>query len=201
MFTGIIETRAMLSAVTDRPGFRRLSIDFAPADVRHGDSIAINGCCLTVADQTPSSLSFDVITETLSKTNIGSLIVGDEVNIERALRMGDRLDGHFVQGHIDGTAPLLRRQAIGDDHRLTIAIPANLRPYLVPKGSIAIDGISLTLADVREDEFDVALIPTTLNLTTLGSRQLGWLFNLEADIFSKTILSYLQRMELTPNNR
>ena len=196
MFTGIIETRATVKAVTDRPGLRRISIDYAPTNVKHGDSIAINGCCLTVADQTDLSLSFDVIAETLAKTNIGSLQAGDAVNIERALRVGDRLDGHFVQGHVDGVAELLRVTTVGDDWRLTVATPPLLRPYLIPKGSVAIDGVSLTLADVRGDEFDVALIPTTLELTTLGSRVAGWKFNLEADVFSKTIVSYLQRMNL-----
>jgi riboflavin synthase len=193
MFTGIIERTLRVLAVADAPGFRRLTIGANWTDVRHGESIAINGCCLTVAEMKPGEIQFDVIAETLEKTNLGSLLVGDAVNAERSMRVGDRIDGHFVQGHVDGTAQLKEVSNTPEEWRLTIEAPQQLARYLVPKGSVAIDGVSLTLAAVDSNRFQVALIPTTLELTTLKSRQPGWMFNLEADIFSKTIVSYLER--------
>ena len=117
------------------------------------------------------------------------------MNIERSLRLGDRIDGHFVQGHIDGVAKLLSIAANGDDHRLTIESPQSLRKYFTPKGSITIDGVSLTIADIRENDFQVALIPTTLAATTLGQKQIGWPFNLEMDVLGKMVVSYLAGKE------
>lgn len=193
MFTGIIEKTVRVIGVTTTPKFRRLTLAASWPDFKGGESIAINGCCLTVADIAPGGLGFDVIQETLEKTNLGLLAVGDEVHVERALRVGDRLDGHFVQGHIDGTAILVER--IDSDHetRLHVQAPPELAKYLVPKGSVAIDGVSLTLAAVHGPIFQVALIPTTLVLTTLGRREIGWPFNLETDMLSKTIVTWLER--------
>ena len=196
MFTGIIERTLTVVSVFDRPQVRRLTLSVPWTDVTHGQSIAINGCCLTVAEINGNQLGFDVIPETLDKTNLGSLKGGDKVNAERSLRVGDRLDGHFVQGHVDGTAKLLEVSTGKDEWRMTIESPAHLSKYLIPKGSVAIDGISLTLAAVAGDQFQVALIPTTLELTTMQEKQPGWLFNLEADVFSKTIVSYLERMKM-----
>jgi len=193
MFTGIIERTLTVLGTVDGPGFRRLTLAVDWIDVKHGQSIAINGCCLTVAEIAPGELQFDVIAETLAKTNLGSLQQGDAVNAERSLRVGDRIDGHFVQGHVDGVARLVDVAANGEEWRLTVEAPNDLAKYLVPKGSVAIDGVSLTLALVQDNQFQVALIPTTLELTTLKSRPIGWLFNLEADVFSKTIVSYLER--------
>jgi len=195
MFTGIIERTLSVVAVADGPHFRRLTLAVPWTDIRHGESIAINGCCLTVAQISAGELGFDVIAETLGKTNLGSLEAGDRVNAERSLRVGDRIDGHFVQGHVDGVARLIKVSTDADEWRLTIEAPPNLSRYLIPKGSVAIDGVSLTLAAIDQDQFQVALIPTTLELTTLKSKQPGWLFNLEADVFSKTIVSYLERMK------
>jgi riboflavin synthase len=195
MFTGIVERTVKLLGVTQGPMSRRLTLENHWADVRHGDSIAVNGCCLTVAELSEKSLVFDVIAESLDKTNLGALAAGDAVNVERALRVGDRFDGHFVQGHIDGTTPLVAIVSSAEEWRLTLEAPPHLAKYLVPKGSIAIDGVSLTLAAVDGNRFDVALIPTTLQLTTLGNRKVGWRFNFEADIFAKTIVSYLERMK------
>jgi riboflavin synthase len=193
MFTGIIEKTVPVIGVATTPKFRRLTLAASWPDLKGGESIAINGCCLTVADIAPGELGFDVIQETLEKTNLGLLAVGDEVHVERALRVGDRLDGHFVQGHIDGTATLVER--IDSDHetRLHVQAPPDLVKYLVPKGSVAIDGVSLTLAAVHGPIFQVALIPTTLVLTTLGRREIGWPFNLETDILSKTVVTWLER--------
>lgn len=193
MFTGIIEKRTSVIGVADGPMFRRLTIRSDWADVAIGESVAVNGCCLTVAEIGPGQLGFDVIQETLDKTNLRLLQGGDEVNLERSLRLGDRLDGHFVQGHIDGTGPLLELFATDHEYRLRIGAPDHLVKYLAPKGSITVDGVSLTIAKAEANQFEVALIPTTLNLTTLGGRQPGWLFNLEADILAKTIVHYLER--------
>jgi riboflavin synthase len=162
-------------------------------DIKLGESIAVNGVCLTVAEITPPTLGFDVIPETLSKTNLGLLKAGDRVNVERSLRAGDRIDGHFVQGHVDATARLSAQTPGQEEFRLTVQPPLELMKFVVPKGSVALDGVSLTVAAVGKDRFEVALIPTTLNLTTLASREIGWPFNFEADILSKTIVSWLER--------
>ena len=195
MFTGIIERTIKVLDASDSPNLRRLTLANPWTDLRPGESIAINGCCLTVAQFQKDTLSFDVIRETLDKTNLGTLKPADSVNVERSLKIGDRLDGHYVQGHIDGRATLLESRATGNDHRLQIEAPPELSEYLIPKGSVAIDGISLTLASVNGNIFQVALIPTTLQLTTLGSRQPGWQFNLETDILSKTVISWLARRQ------
>lgn len=195
MFTGIIEKTARILGITDGPRFRRLTLHSTWTDVRHGQSIAINGVCLTVAEITANALAFDVVAETLDKTNLGVLSTGNAVNVERSLRVGDRLDGHFVQGHVDGVAKLVSVESSGEQWRLALEAPHGLGKYLVPKGSVTIDGVSLTIAALRGNVFEVALIPTTLSLTTLGEKQVGWPFNLEADVLSKTIVSYLERRE------
>ena len=195
MFTGLIEQTAPIAAVTDGPMFRRIVVNVKGSDFTLGESIAINGVCLTVAEMTASGLGFDVIKETLDKTNLGTLHTGDRVNVERTLRVGDRLDGHFVQGHVDGTGTLTRVVKTKDEVRLTIAAPDAVSPYLIPKGSICVDGVSLTLASVDGHAFDVALIPTTLQLTTLGDKAEGSRVNLEADILAKTIVATLKRQQ------
>jgi riboflavin synthase len=196
MFTGIVEKTVRVASVSDGTGFVRLNLAVDWNDVRPGESIAVNGVCLTVAEiGPPPLLGFDVIPETLSKTNLGLLKAGDLVNVERSLRVGDRIDGHFVQGHVDGTAQLV--QQVGDEKewRLTIHPPAELMKFVAPKGSVCLDGVSLTVASVERDRFEVALIPTTLSLTTLGSRPIGWPLNFEADILGKTIVSWLERRQ------
>jgi riboflavin synthase len=194
VFTGIIHKIATVAAVTPAPAGQRLVLT-APGD-NHvlGESIAVNGVCLTVAAIHPDrTLAFDVIPETLDKTNLGALRPGDGVHVERSLRAGDPIDGHFVQGHVDGTGKLLARASDNQEFRLRIQAPPHLAVYLSPKGSIAIDGVSLTLAKVEGDEFEVALIPTTLELTTLGRHEPGYAFNLEADMLTKAVVSYLER--------
>jgi len=193
MFTGIVEKTVRVIGVADGPMFRRLTIAGHWDDVRDGESIAVNGVCLTVAERSSGEIGFDVIQETLGKTNLGLLTAGDEVHVERSLRVGDRLDGHFVQGHVDGTAPLLEQISRENEFRLRLKVPRDIAKYLTPKGSVAMDGVSLTIASVDGDHFEVALIPTTLQLTALGRRPVGWPFNLEADIISKTIISWLER--------
>ena len=200
MFTGIIHKLAEVLAVSDHPSGRRLILSVMGADHLLGESIAINGCCLTVAQITDGGLHFDVIAETLEKSNLGQLKAGDVVHAERSLRVGDPIDGHFVQGHVDGTGRLIDQTASEREWRLRIEAPGHLAKYFVPKGSIAIDGVSLTLADVKQNQFEVALIPTTLSLTTLGKKQLNYRFNLECDMMSKTVISYLERIRPTADH-
>jgi riboflavin synthase len=195
MFTGIIEKTARVIGVAEGPMFRRLTVAVDWDDVRPGESIAVNGACLTVAELAAGEVGFDVVRETLDKTNLGLLAQGDSVHLERALRVGDRIDGHFVQGHVDGTAALLRQASDEREWRLVLEAPPDLAKYIIPKGSVALDGVSLTVARVEGNVFEVALIPTTLRLTLLGRRPPGWPFNLEADVLSKTVIARLEHLE------
>lgn len=195
MFTGIVERSLPLMAATDGPSFRRLTIQNVWPDVKAGDSIALNGVCLTVAEISAASLGFDVIPETLAKTNLGLLKPGDPIHIERAMLVGSRIDGHFVQGHVDATATLLEIITAKDEFRLKVETPANLAKYLIPKGSVTLDGVSLTIAAINGDSFEVALIPTTLAITSLGKRPAHWPLNIECDVMAKTIVTYLERMK------
>ena len=194
MFNGIIRINARVLKVADHPRGRRLTLAAPCPDHRHGESTAINGVCLTVAELTEGQLQYDIIHETLEKTNLGGLVAGDLVHMERSMRVGDPIDGHFVQGHVDGSGELFEQIDSPQEVRLKIRAPEHLAKYLTPKGSIAIDGVSLTLASVNGREFEVALIPTTLELTTLGRHQPGYRFNLECDTLAKTIISYLERL-------
>ena len=193
MFTGIIETTAAITGLSTHPGFKRVQMDVPWTDIQNGQSIAVNGVCLTIADIREQKISFDIIPETLAKTNLGLLSPGDVVNLERAVRAGDRIDGHFVQGHVDGIAPIIEHRSEGGEFRIVAEAPAELAKFLIPKGSICLDGVSLTIAAIQGRRFEVALIPTTLKLTNLRDRANGWPLNLEADIFSKTIVTWLER--------
>jgi riboflavin synthase len=195
VFTGIVEKTARVIGIADGPNFRRLNLAVDWTDIALGQSVAVNGCCLTIARISPGEIGFDVIEETLNRTNLGLLSTGDDVNLERSLRVGDRLDGHFVQGHIDGVGKLIDSRANPGERRLTIEAPASLCQFLIPKGSITVDGISLTLAGIRENFFEVALIPTTMQLTTIARKSIGWPYNLEMDILSKTMVSWLDRQK------
>ena len=196
MFTGIIETTGHVLTASPVPGGRKLSVDcgIVAGDAQLGASIAVNGVCLTVSAIQGTHLSFDVITETLDRTNLGALAPGARVNLERSLQPTGRIDGHFVQGHIDGTATVTRRVASASEWVLWLRPDANIRPYIIPKGSVAIDGISLTIAAVEGDEFSVAIIPTTLKLTNFESRQIGDRVNIESDIIARTIVHQLQKI-------
>jgi riboflavin synthase len=192
VFTGIIEQSVPIANIADGPRFRRIVIPNPWQDVRGGESIAVNGCCLTVAEMVDGKIGFDVVSETLSRTNLGLLHIGDRVHLERSLRVGDRIDGHFVQGHVDGTAKLLDRQEI-EECRLRLENPPAIAKYIIPKGSVCVDGVSLTVASIGTDCFEVALIPTTISRTELANRAMGWPFNIETDVLSKTIISWLER--------
>ena len=192
MFTGLVEETGTLAALDRSSAGARLTVraPLASSDARPGDSIAINGCCLTVVTHDGEMLGFDLLAETLSRTNLGDLSVGSAVNLERALAATARLGGHFVQGHIDCTAEVLALEPHGADHRIEIALPSEFAHLVAFKGSIAVDGISLTVAEVRAASFIVWIIPHTLAQTNLRTRRAGDRVNLECDLLAK----YLDRM-------
>ncbi len=197
MFTGIIETTGRIVRTSAVPGGRKLTVDAGQVaeDAVLGASIAINGICLTVTGIGGTLLDFDAITETLRRTNLGALSAGDRVNLERALRPDSRLDGHFVQGHVDGTAEVVRRVDTDREWMLWLRGNATVRPFIIPKGSVALDGISLTIAAVEGEAFSVAIIPTTLQRTTLPERKVGDVVNVETDIIARTVIHHLQGMQ------
>src|SRR5262247_1309257 len=196
MFTGIVEHVGTVVAVTPRGKVVQLTIDCGPIveGVRLGDSIAINGTDLTVTTMAGATLRFEMVQETASLTNLGQLRPGSRVNLERALRADGRYDGHIVQGHIDGTGTIQERRRQQEDVRLFVSCASELASGMVPKGSITVDGVSLTLVDVGADFFSVALIPYTLSHTTLGERRVGDLVNLEIDVIGKYVRKYLQQI-------
>jgi len=203
MYTGIIQHIGSVRSISPTASGVRVVIDpsgwsFVPSP---GDSVAVNGCCLTLVDpvdQHNGLFTFDAIPETLDKTTIGMLASGDRVNLEAPLRMGDRLDGHTVQGHVDGRGVIDRVNA-SDGYRVRIKLSSDLMKFMIPKGSITIDGISLTLAEVdtRNDTISVALIPETLERTTLGSKHEDDRVNIEADMMVKTIVHTMEHMQST----
>jgi riboflavin synthase len=188
MFTGLVECLGTVRCLTVTGAGRDLAVaaPFA-ADVAIGESVAVNGCCLTIVERAADTCRFQVGPETLSKTDLGDLVSGDRVNLERALRAGAPLGGHIVQGHVDGLGVLDRRLTDGEWETVWFRCPATLAVQMVPKGSVAVDGISLTLVDVERDSFSVALIPHTLAVTTLGFKRPGARVNLETDILAKYV--------------
>ncbi len=206
MFTGIVQTTGRVTRLTPQPAGVRLTIDtggWSPQGGRPpelGDSICVSGVCLTVAKIDASTLGFDVIPQTLGLTTLGTLGPGDAVNLEPAVTPMQPLGGHFMQGHVDGVGRVTHILDTASEWRMTIEPPPELMPFMIAKGSVAIDGVSLTLAAVHDSTFEVALIPTTLKLTTLGQRTVGDAVNLEADILTKTTVATLQRMaQAKPN--
>jgi len=198
MFTGLIEGLGTVAALEPEATGLRLTI--APPALmlgagdsdrcQLGDSVAINGCCLTVIDIRHDCWSFQAGTETLSKTNLGHLVVGDAVNLERSLPVNGRLGGHFVQGHVDGVGQVDVIDRDGDWTTMWFRVPASLAKLMVAKGSVAVDGISLTVVNVETSRFSVALIPHTLSVTTLGRRKVADPVNIETDILGK----YVQKL-------
>jgi riboflavin synthase len=190
MFTGLISDVGTVERVTPRQGGARLTLRPRSLDVDAlalGESVACSGCCLTVVERGGGLVSFDAVPETLSRTTIGAWRPGTQVNLERALAVGDRLGGHIVAGHVDSVGEILARVAEGQGARLTVSLPATLAPLVAEKGSIAIDGISLTVARALRDRFEVALIPETLARTTLGAASAGGKVNLEADVVARHV--------------
>lgn len=192
MFTGLVETLATVARLENTPGGRRLVIRHElPGEITLGESIAVNGACLTVVAFADGTFDFDVGPETLVKTNLGGLKPGDQVNLERSLRVGDRLGGHFVQGHVDGVGKIDRRDRNGDWEDVWFHCPAEMTRLMVPRGSIAVDGVSLTLVNVEAGRFSVMLIPHTQAVTTLGLKGPGDPVNLEADMLAKHVAKLL----------
>lgn len=196
MFAGLVESLGFVrSRSDDGHGGLLLSISeksLAP-QLTIGESVAVNGVCLTVVERDAELFKFQVGPETLLRTNLGSLKAGHRVNLERSLRIGDRLGGHFVQGHVDGVATIAERINQGEWEMVRFACSPDLTRLMVPKGSIAVDGISLTLVDVRADFLTVMLIPHTLAITTLGFKKVGDLVNLETDMLAKHVAKLLDR--------
>ncbi len=193
MFTGIIEELGHVRAITANEGGARLEIEAKTVldDAEIGASIAVNGCCLTVVELGSEHWAADAVLETLARTNLGDLAPGDPVNLERPLRLADRLGGHLVQGHVDGTGIVRARDPQPDGSVLVrFAAPADVLRYVVHKGSITVDGISLTVAARHDDGFTIAVIPHTLAVTTLGVRAVGARANLEVDLIAK----YVERL-------
>jgi riboflavin synthase len=193
MFTGLIEA---LGTVRERTvtgaGSRLVIVEPAIAgELRLGESVAVNGVCLTVVAHDAETFAFEAGPETLARTNIGELAIGDRVNLERSLRVGDRLGGHFVQGHVDGVGRIARHIPQGEWLTVWFSCPTELAAQMVSKGSVAVDGISLTLVDVEADGFSVALIPHTLEHTTLGSKGPGAVVNLETDVLAKCVWKFV----------
>jgi riboflavin synthase len=196
MFTGIVEELGVVVDVQAKGDSATLSVraPVVSTDARHGASIAVNGVCLTVVGQRDDVLDFDVMAETLKRSVIGGLAPGERVNLERPVRVDGRLDGHVVQGHVDGSGVILDRRPGDGWETVRFAVPAPLARYLAEKGSVAVDGVSLTVTAVGPDWFEVGLIPETLRATTLGLKQPGAAVNLEVDILAK----YLARLVEAP---
>ena len=190
MFTGIVEARGLVRSANGR-----LQVEAGPVadDLAIGDSISVNGVCLTVAERGEDGLAFDLAAETLDRTTLGGLSAGDAVNLERPVTLLTRLGGHLVQGHVDGVGTVEHIDHVEGGTTMRVSIPTDVRPYLVEKGSIAVDGVSLTVAALEAASFTVALVPHTLAATTLGTIERGDLVNLEVDVLAKYVESLLGR--------
>ncbi|MFD9337469.1 riboflavin synthase [Streptomyces sp. NPDC060028] len=192
MFTGIVEELGEVTAVEELAEASRFRLrgPVVTEGAKHGDSIAVNGVCLTVVETADGEFTADVMQETLNRSSLGALAKGSRVNLERPMALGGRLGGHLVQGHVDGTGEILSRTPSEHWELVKIALPANLSRYVVEKGSITVDGVSLTVVEAAADWFTISLIPTTLALTTLGIKQPGDPVNLEVDVLAK----YVERL-------
>jgi len=192
MFTGIVEELGEVTALTDRVDSVRLTVrgPLVLEGARHGDSVAVNGVCLTVVDTDGETFTADVMRETLDRSALGALAPGSPVNLERPMRLDGRLGGHLVQGHVDGTGRIEQRTPSEHWEVVRISVPPELERYVVHKGSITVDGVSLTIASVAPGELTVSLIPTTLAMTTLGRKRVGDPVNLEVDVVAK----YVERL-------
>lgn len=193
MFTGLVEEIGIVQSIQSNGGITTLSIEAheITKDIKVGDSVNTNGACLTVTSFSASSFSVDAVAETMRRTNLSKLKSGDKVNLERALLLSDRLGGHMVSGHIDGTGTISQTKSEGNTHIFTIEATSNIVKYIIEKGSIAIDGISLTVMNVEKNSFKVAIIPHTSHQTTLISKKTGSTVNLECDVIGKYIEKFL----------
>jgi riboflavin synthase len=194
LFTGLVEERGTVVRIDELSDSVRMTVSgpLVTSDARHGDSIAVNGVCLTVVGQESDSFTADVMRETLSRSSLGALAAGDAVNLERAARLDARIGGHLVQGHVDGTAEVHSISPSDNWTLVRFSLPAELARYVVEKGSITVDGVSLTVVEAGDDFFSVSLIPETLSATTLGSRAVGDIVNLEVDAIAKYVERLMQ---------
>jgi riboflavin synthase len=190
MFTGIVAELGEVAAIEYRGDAARLTIRGSTDEVSAGESIAVNGVCLTVTGVIDGTFTADVMGETLDRSGLGALTAGSAVNLERSVRLADRLGGHLVQGHVDATGAVISRSPSAHWDQVRISLPVTIARYVVLKGSIAVDGVSLTVSALGEGWFEVSLIPETLKRTTLGTRQPGEMVNLEADVIAK----YVERL-------
>ena len=197
MFTGIVESIGTIAKLTQENECARMDVTIPgfAQELEIGESVAVNGCCLSVVARTQTSASFDILGQTLRVTNLGNLQQGEHVNLERALRPASRISGHFVQGHIDTVSEIVALDPAGQDHRLEVTIPPDFSRYLAPKGSIAVDGISLTAAEIDDEKhtFTCWITPHTQSVTNLANRRAGHVVNLEFDMLAK----HLERL-VTP---
>lgn len=194
MFTGIIQNLGVVKAKREHRGQARLTFQFSRKEkraVQLGESIAVNGVCLTVSENKPNGFSADLIRETLESTNLGALKIGQKINLERSLLYGDSMGGHFVTGHVDGVAVIQKIEKRGKNFSYYFKAPQSTLPYLAQKGSVALDGISLTIQTLRGNLFSVGLVPHTLKETTLGTKKAGSAVNLEVDLVAR----YLRRLD------
>ena len=192
MFTGIVEEVGEIRAIEEKADGTRLRIDTTFDGLTRGQSISVSGACLTVEEYGKEWFDVFLASETVDRTYLGELAVGDAVNLERALPADGRLDGHFVQGHVDGTATVSGIEEVGEDWRFYFSLPEDMGQYVVEKGSIAIDGISLTVADLADEEFAVAIIPETYEVTTLSEKDIGDPVHLEVDVVAKYVESLVE---------
>lgn len=194
MFTGLVEERGTIVSIDELTDAVRLTVrgPLVTSDAKHGDSIAVNGVCLTVVANGEGAFTADVMRETLVRSSLGALEAGDAVNLERAARLDARIGGHLVQGHVDGTAKVEGISPSDNWSLVRFTLPSALARYVVEKGSITVDGVSLTVVEVGDDFFTVSLIPETLTATTLGSREVGDLVNLEVDAIAKYVERLMQ---------
>jgi riboflavin synthase len=192
VFTGIVRERGRVASVEGDGGGIRIRLDapLTAAEVAIGDSVSLNGCCLTVVEAANGTLAFDAVPETLSRSSLAGLEAGAELNVESAIRAGDPLGGHYVQGHVDAVGSVRSVEPEGEGRRIWLDAPPDVLRYCVEKGSVAVDGVSLTIAELDETGFAVALIPHTLAATTLGALEPGARVNLEADVLAK----YVERL-------
>jgi riboflavin synthase len=201
MFTGIVEELGTVAAVEDQGDAIRLTVKagLVLEDAGLGDSISVNGCCLTMAERTEDTWTADVMQETLDRTSLRGVQPGDRVNLERAVTAATRLGGHIVQGHVDGVGHVVRRTPSEHWEVVEVAMPGELAKYLVDKGSITVDGVSLTVVEASDDRFTISLIPETLSRTTLGLRQPGDRVNLEVDVIAKHVEKLVRAYPAAPD--
>ena len=203
MFTGIIEGQGTITGILPTSQGKRLTIDadFMLDQTKTGDSIAVSGACLTVVAIDGKRFKVDMSPETLTKTTLGKAKIGNRVNLERALRLSGRIDGHLVSGHIDGMGIVKNKQNIGNAIIITIGIPESLSRYMIKKGSVAVDGISLTINNCSRDSFDVSIIPHTAKLTTISFNKIGDLVNIETDMIGKYVERFVTNRQYSDREK